>query len=53
MIKSTVDDNVEIMGILSNSSFHSVLGPVENLSGDDKMKDFRVIGYDGKEEVGW
>lgn len=35
MMKSSDDDNVEILSTLSNSSFH-------------KVKDSRVIGYDGK-----
>lgn len=48
MIKSTDDDDVEIMGIPSNSRFYSGLGSVENLLGDDKVKDFRVIGYGGE-----
>lgn len=47
-MKSTEYDNVEILGILSNSSFHKVLESVENLLGDNKVKDFKVIGYEGK-----
>lgn len=47
------DDNDEIVGIFSKSSFYEMLEFVENLLGGKKVKDFRVIGYEGKWEVGW
>lgn len=47
------DNNDETAGILSKSSFHEMLESVENLLGGKKVKDFRVIGYEGKWEVGW
>lgn len=42
------DDNDEIVGIFSKSSFYEMLEFVENLLGGKKVKDFRVIGYEGK-----
>lgn len=48
MIKATEGANEETVDIFSKSSFHKVLHSVENLLGGNKVKDFRLISYQGK-----